>query len=172
MCIRDRGVAVRILLDFDADAERIRGEVIRMLSGPSRQRPVGQTAGSRRAPNPLRPHFDWERAGVLWRPDRLVGALLHELEGVASRLLEQQFDLRVSRVRSRPAPRAIARGAASARIVPAQSAPPLPLQAPSAVRGPRWERATFLWRPEGLELRVPLNLDQGAICLLYTSRCV
>jgi len=56
----NEGVAVRILLDFDADAERIRGEVIRMLSGPSRQRPVGQTAGSRRAPNPLRPHFDWE----------------------------------------------------------------------------------------------------------------
>jgi ATP-dependent Clp protease ATP-binding subunit ClpA len=31
------GVAARILLDFDADAEKIRGEVMRMLSGPGRQ---------------------------------------------------------------------------------------------------------------------------------------
>jgi ATP-dependent Clp protease ATP-binding subunit ClpC len=32
----DDGVAARILLDFDADAETIRREVIRMLSGPGR----------------------------------------------------------------------------------------------------------------------------------------
>ena len=30
----DQGVAARILLDFDADAEKIRDETIRMLSGP------------------------------------------------------------------------------------------------------------------------------------------
>jgi hypothetical protein len=30
------GVAARVLLDFDADAEKIRNEVIRMLSGPGR----------------------------------------------------------------------------------------------------------------------------------------
>ncbi|MGD0198933.1 MAG: ATP-dependent Clp protease ATP-binding subunit [Solirubrobacteraceae bacterium] len=34
----NEGVAARILLDFDADSEKIRNEVIRMLSGPSRQR--------------------------------------------------------------------------------------------------------------------------------------
>src|SRR6202012_4530209 len=35
----NEGVAARILLDFDADADKIRNEVIRMLSGPgSRQR--------------------------------------------------------------------------------------------------------------------------------------
>jgi ATP-dependent Clp protease ATP-binding subunit ClpA len=33
----NEGVAARILLDFDADAERIRNEVIRMLSGPARK---------------------------------------------------------------------------------------------------------------------------------------
>ena len=32
----NEGVAARILLDFDADAEKIRNEVIRMLSGPGR----------------------------------------------------------------------------------------------------------------------------------------
>jgi len=37
--VRDNeGVAARILLDFDADPEKIRNEVIRMLSGPSGRR--------------------------------------------------------------------------------------------------------------------------------------
>src|SRR5471030_2656315 len=40
----NEGVAARILLDFDADAEKIRNEIIRMLSGPGR-RQQGQ-AGS------------------------------------------------------------------------------------------------------------------------------
>ena len=35
----NEGVAARILLDFEADAERIRSEVIRMLSGPGRRPP-------------------------------------------------------------------------------------------------------------------------------------
>ena len=34
----NQGVAARVLLDFDADAEKIRNEVIRMLSGPGRRR--------------------------------------------------------------------------------------------------------------------------------------
>src|SRR5438034_1783397 len=39
----NEGVAARILLDFDADSEKIRNEVIRMLSGPgSRQGRAGQ----------------------------------------------------------------------------------------------------------------------------------
>jgi ATP-dependent Clp protease ATP-binding subunit ClpC len=33
----NEGVAARILLDFDADAETIRNEIIRMLSGPGRR---------------------------------------------------------------------------------------------------------------------------------------
>src|ERR1700729_827868 len=41
----NEGVAARILLDFDADSEKIRNEVIRMLSGPgSRQRGSGSGA--------------------------------------------------------------------------------------------------------------------------------
>ncbi|MDQ3090268.1 MAG: ATP-dependent Clp protease ATP-binding subunit [Actinomycetota bacterium] len=44
----NEGVAARILLDFDADSEKIRNEVIRMLSGPGgrRQGAQGQGAGS------------------------------------------------------------------------------------------------------------------------------
>jgi ATP-dependent Clp protease ATP-binding subunit ClpC len=44
----NEGVAARILLDFDADSEKIRNEVIRMLSGPGgrRQGPAGAGAGA------------------------------------------------------------------------------------------------------------------------------
>ena len=41
----NEGVAARILLDFDADAEKIRNEIIRMLSGPGR-RSQGQSSGA------------------------------------------------------------------------------------------------------------------------------
>src|SRR5436305_457354 len=42
----NEGVAARILLDFDADSEKIRNEVIRMLSGPGgRQRSGGGGGG-------------------------------------------------------------------------------------------------------------------------------
>ncbi|MEA2348720.1 MAG: ATP-dependent Clp protease ATP-binding subunit ClpC, partial [Thermoleophilaceae bacterium] len=43
----NEGVAARILLDFDADSEKIRNEVIRMLSGPGgRRQGSGQGSGS------------------------------------------------------------------------------------------------------------------------------
>jgi ATP-dependent Clp protease ATP-binding subunit ClpC len=43
----NEGVAARILLDFDADSEKIRNEVIRMLSGPGgRQGRAGAAAGA------------------------------------------------------------------------------------------------------------------------------
>ena len=44
----NEGVAARILLDFDADAEKIRNEIIRMLSGPGR-RQSGQPGSAPRA---------------------------------------------------------------------------------------------------------------------------
>ena len=40
----NEGVAARILLDFDADSEKIRNEVIRMLSGPGGRRQSGSGA--------------------------------------------------------------------------------------------------------------------------------
>src|SRR6266699_3144474 len=41
----NEGVAARILLDFDADSEKIRNEVIRMLSGPGGRRQGQGAAG-------------------------------------------------------------------------------------------------------------------------------
>jgi ATP-dependent Clp protease ATP-binding subunit ClpC len=42
----NEGVAARILLDFDADSEKIRNEVIRMLSGPGGRRQGSGSGGS------------------------------------------------------------------------------------------------------------------------------
>ncbi len=42
----NEGVAARILLDFDADSEKIRNEVIRMLSGPGGRRQGSSSSGS------------------------------------------------------------------------------------------------------------------------------
>ena len=55
----NEGVAARILLDFDADSEKIRNEVMRALSGPA-GRWVEASAG-----------IEWHRASFLWRPEGL-----------------------------------------------------------------------------------------------------
>ena len=48
----NEGVAARILLDFDADSEKIRNEVIRMLSGPGgRRQGSGSGSGGAQAPS-------------------------------------------------------------------------------------------------------------------------
>ena len=59
----NEGVAARILLDFDADAEKIRNEIIRMLSGPGRrqggaQGGVGREGQELEAARPVRPQPD------------------------------------------------------------------------------------------------------------------
>jgi ATP-dependent Clp protease ATP-binding subunit ClpA len=74
------GVAARILLDFDADAEKIRDEVIRMLSGPGRRH--------RGAPE-SRPPFD--PPSPPFTPD--VGEELQRVRAEKEELIEQQrFD--------------------------------------------------------------------------------
>ncbi len=54
----NEGVAARILLDFDADAEKIRNEIIRMLSGPGRrQAGAGGPAGEKSKSSKLLDQF-------------------------------------------------------------------------------------------------------------------
>jgi ATP-dependent Clp protease ATP-binding subunit ClpC len=48
----NEGVAARILLDFDADSEKIRNEVIRMLSGPGGRRQQGAAGAGASAAGP------------------------------------------------------------------------------------------------------------------------
>ena len=87
----DEGVAVRILLDFDADCEKIRGEVVRMLSGSS-QGPFGEAAlgaGGDPAGTVWEPGLHWRRANVHWTPDGPELVLPLHLEQRACRLLAQ-----------------------------------------------------------------------------------
>ncbi|MFN2628036.1 MAG: ATP-dependent Clp protease ATP-binding subunit [Gaiellaceae bacterium] len=54
----NEGVAARILLDFDADAEKIRNEIIRMLSGPGRrQQGAGAPGGEKSKSSKLLDQF-------------------------------------------------------------------------------------------------------------------
>ena len=76
----NEGVAARILLDFDADSEKVRHAVMRMLSGPSGRpanralaaRPVVRIFGPGGRPRP--PALDWGGASLLWRPSGLGAA--------------------------------------------------------------------------------------------------
>jgi ATP-dependent Clp protease ATP-binding subunit ClpA len=51
----NNGVAARILLDFDADAEKIRNEIIRMLSGPGRRQSARKSASQSLSREPATP---------------------------------------------------------------------------------------------------------------------
>ncbi|HZA57993.1 MAG TPA: Clp protease N-terminal domain-containing protein, partial [Solirubrobacterales bacterium] len=54
----NEGVAARILLDFDADSEKIRNEVIRMLSGPGgRRQGSGESSGEGKKSSKLLDQF-------------------------------------------------------------------------------------------------------------------
>jgi ATP-dependent Clp protease ATP-binding subunit ClpA len=75
----NEGVAARILLDFDADAEKLRNEVIRMLSGPRGH--VGREED-------WQPGLQWEHASVRWTADGPELLVPLRLEARAAALLE------------------------------------------------------------------------------------
>ncbi len=81
----NEGVATRILLDFDADAETIRSELRPMISGPSgqRQRHTVRVMHVDRSADPAHGFtLDWRRASMLWRPEGLELRIpLHLNEG-------------------------------------------------------------------------------------------
>jgi ATP-dependent Clp protease ATP-binding subunit ClpC len=73
------GVAARILLDFGADAEKIRNEVIRMLSGPPARRtdvPAGRPVQSIRAPTTERRVLDFGRSFVTLPEALAIGGVV------------------------------------------------------------------------------------------------
>jgi hypothetical protein len=159
----NEGVATRILLDFDADSEKVRSAVLHVVPGPSSRGPHIGGAHSHRKPHPLRPPLDWGRAGVLWRPDRALRRPLRVAERLASVALEELgFRVRVDRVRPQVPARPGVREAARPGPLPLdpqarEAMAPRPIR--PAKHGLDWRRATLLWRPEGLELRVPLRMS-------------
>jgi ATP-dependent Clp protease ATP-binding subunit ClpC len=72
----NEGVAARILLDFDADAEKIRNEIIRMLSGPGRrQQGGGAAAGEKSKSSKLLDQFgrNFTRQAAEGKLDPVIG---------------------------------------------------------------------------------------------------
>jgi len=84
----NEGVAARILLDLDADAERIRGETIRMLGGQ-----LNWTAAEGGAEEGFEPCLRWEEATIVWAgadpDDRTQLVVPLHLERRAIALLER-----------------------------------------------------------------------------------
>jgi hypothetical protein len=78
---------MRILLDFGADSEKIRSDVIGGLSGPGGHDSgpaswTPPTAYVVHYPDLPRPALDWHRASMLWRPEGLELRIpLHLNEG-------------------------------------------------------------------------------------------
>jgi len=71
----NEGVAARILLDFDADAEKIRNEIIRMLSGPGRRQQGGAPPGEKTKSSKLLDQFgrNFTRQASEGKLDPVVG---------------------------------------------------------------------------------------------------
>jgi ATP-dependent Clp protease ATP-binding subunit ClpC len=86
------GVAVRIMLEFDADAEKIRNEIMRLLSGPG---------ASRASPVPLRWEYEvrtlegptetWPEQLTMWRREGWELLTVVEEEGSRRALLERRI---------------------------------------------------------------------------------
>jgi ATP-dependent Clp protease ATP-binding subunit ClpC len=88
----NEGVAARILLDFDADAEKIRNEIIRMLSGPGRrQQGGGQGSGEKSKSSKLLDQFgrNLTRQAAEGKSDPVVGRQT-EIERVMQILSRRQ----------------------------------------------------------------------------------
>ena len=140
----NEGVAARILLDFDAAPQKIRDEVIRMLSGPGGRRQGRGTS------SPPADSSDLEGQIQTARREKEAAIEAQEFEK-AARLREKERKL-TNRKRAMTAPASVPPVVPHAWFHGQRDRPVLD-----------WDRAKVLWRPEGLELRVPLNLGEGAL---------
>jgi ATP-dependent Clp protease ATP-binding subunit ClpC len=89
----NEGVAARILLDFDADAEKIRNEVIRLLTGPGRrERPESPRLNWEYAVRTLEGRTEtWPEQLTSWRHEGWELLTVVEEEGTGRALLERRI---------------------------------------------------------------------------------
>jgi ATP-dependent Clp protease ATP-binding subunit ClpC len=89
----NEGVAARILLDFDADAEKIRNEVIRLLTGPGRrERPESPRLNWEYAVRTLEGRTEtWPEQLTSWRHEGWELLTVVEEEGTRRALLERRI---------------------------------------------------------------------------------
>jgi len=176
------GLAARVLESFDITVERVRGQVVRIV-GSGEEVTSGQIPFTPRT----KKVFEMALRESLSLGHNYIGtehillALVRENEGVGARIL-LDFDVDPEKIRyqvrrmlggpggSEAAAAATAGVAATveararqrgARMFPSPPPPRPPLD---------WQRATILWRPEGLELRVPLTLNEGAMAVFAADK--
>jgi hypothetical protein len=157
----EEGLAARVLESLGITVERVRGQVVRIV-GSGAEVTSGQIPFAPRTKKVLE-HALREalslRHDYVDTEDILLG-LVREDEGVAARIMldfdaaPEKVRREVGRMLSGPAGERARRSVPLARVI---RTPDLPRPALD------WRRACMLWRPEGLELRVPLHLNEGAI---------
>ena len=161
----EEGLAAGVLASLGVTIERVRGQVVRIV-GSGEQVTSGQIPFTPRAQKVL--ELALREALSLGHnyigTEHILLAIVRENEGVAARIL-LDFDAdsekvrhtvlrRVSGPRGRPAGRP-GRAGPAVRVIRSANRP-----RPPALD---WRGSSMLWRPAGLELRIPLALDEGAI---------
>jgi len=144
------GLAAGVLARLGITAERVRAEVVTTV-GSGESVTSGQIPFTPRAKKVLELAL---REALSLRDDEIdtehiLLGLLRENEGLASRLL-RQLGAPPGRIRHE----LLAMRSAPSGLVAGDTVHGAPLD---------WRRARLLWRPEGLELRVPLHLSEGSL---------
>jgi hypothetical protein len=151
------GIAAQLLQSFDLTVEGVRVRLRKIAppgEGPPTSGQIPFTSPAKRVlEGALRETQSLGRDHI--GTEHLLLGLLSENESLAMRIL-RDCDVDPEHVRTRIFG---ALGAPSARPRVAIHSHPQRLPSP----GLDWRRATTLWRPEGLELRVPLDLTDGAM---------
>jgi hypothetical protein len=154
----EQGLAVRVLQGLGITVERVRAQVLTTV-GSGEAVTTGQIPFTPRAKKvlelALREALSLSQDHI--GTEHILLGLVNENEGLGARLL---LDLGAppDRIRSRvlvamrtsPSGRVVTRGVHGA--------------------GLDWRRARLLWRPEGLELRIPLHLSEGSLATFAGDR--
>ena len=139
----NEGVAARILLDFDADSEKIRNEVIRMLSGPGGRRQGAGRGAAARARSP--PSCSTSSAAT--SPSSLPSRKLDPVIGRETEI-ERIMQILSRRTKNNPVLRRRARASARRRSSRASRRGSPRARSPSCSRTSRSTRSTWRrWSP-------------------------
>jgi hypothetical protein len=153
----EQGLAARVLEGLGITVERVRGQVVTTV-GSGEAVTSGQIPFTPRAKTVLELALREALSGDEDHIDteHILLGLVGENEGLAARLL-RDLGVPPGRIRS--------------EVLRMHSVPGGRV-ASGAIQGAPldWRRARLLWRPEGLELRVPLRLSEGSLATFAGDR--
>jgi Clp amino terminal domain, pathogenicity island component len=155
----EQGLAARVLESLDITVEQVRGQVVRIVGHGEEETP-GQIPFTPRAKKVLElaQHEALSLGHNYIGTEHILLSLARVNEGVGMRIV-QDFGVDTEKVRG-------AVYAALGGPMASRQAVSRVFSGATQILGPHgldWQRATLLWRREGLELRIPLHLNEGAI---------